>query len=235
MEKREHNFKSFVNEHNNKVVAFRAKVVICLFFILALTSSCAYRKSLITHTNIKNCKIPLFIQLPENKFVFDNLAPLVYETMIQRFARVGYYLVNERKNGYLLKISIKSLDPQTKFVSPDVLLFHVRMKIVLLCELFNFNNTLITTKTFHGTTLISKPIDPILKSDFFYFEYKKILSQSKNYYFMISFFSGFFLLNTFYLKLYSNLAPFYFLLYLKVATLTAHKISIPILEQNHFP
>lgn len=28
MEKREHNFKSFVNEHNNKVVAFRAKVVI---------------------------------------------------------------------------------------------------------------------------------------------------------------------------------------------------------------
>ena len=25
MEKREHNFKSFVNEHNNKVVAFRAK------------------------------------------------------------------------------------------------------------------------------------------------------------------------------------------------------------------
>lgn len=32
MEKREHNFKSFVNEHNNKVVAFRAKVVICLFF-----------------------------------------------------------------------------------------------------------------------------------------------------------------------------------------------------------
>lgn len=32
MEKREHNLKSFVNEHNNKVVAFRAKVVICLFF-----------------------------------------------------------------------------------------------------------------------------------------------------------------------------------------------------------
>ncbi len=30
-----------------------------------------------------------------------------------------------------------------------------------------------------------------------FFEYKKILSQSKNYYFMISFFSGFFLLNTF--------------------------------------
>ena len=31
MEKREHNFKSFANEHNNKIVAFRAKVVICLF------------------------------------------------------------------------------------------------------------------------------------------------------------------------------------------------------------
>ena len=36
MEKREHNFKSFANEHNNKIVAFRAKVVICAEFNLQM-------------------------------------------------------------------------------------------------------------------------------------------------------------------------------------------------------
>lgn len=150
-----------------------------IFFVslMLLTSSCIYRKSLITHTNIKNYRIPLFVQLPENKFVFDNLAPLVYETMMHRFTRTGYYLVNQREDGYLFKITIKSLNPQTKFVSPDIILFHVCMKIILHCELFDFNNNLIAHKTFQGTTLISKPIDPILKSDFFYFEYKKVLER----------------------------------------------------------
>lgn len=149
------------------------------FFVslMLLTSSCIYRKSLITHTNIKNYRIPLFVQLPESKFVFDNLAPLVYETMMHRFTRTGYYLVNQREDGYLFKITIKSLNPQTKFVSPDIILFHVCMKIILHCELFDFNNNLIAHKTFQGTTLISKPIDPILKSDFFYFEYKKVLER----------------------------------------------------------
>lgn len=146
-------------------------------FVFLCNSGCIYRKSLITHANVKNCKINLFIQLPESKFVFDNLSPLVYEVITHRFARIGYYLVNERKDGYLLKITIKSLDPLAKFVSPDVILFHVRMKIILLCELFDFNHNLVATKTFQGTTLISKPSDPILKSDFFYFEYKKMLER----------------------------------------------------------
>lgn len=146
--------------------------------VLALCgNSCTHRTSVISRTNITKSKIPLYIQLPENKYVFDNITPLVYETITHRFRRIGYYLVNDRNDGYLLKITIKSLDPQTKFVSPDVLLFHLRMRLVLLCELFDFNNKLVNAKQFEGSTLISKPIDPILKSDFFYFEYKKILER----------------------------------------------------------
>ncbi len=150
---------------------------IVLAFLALCVSSCIHRASIITHTNIKKSKIPLYIQLPENKYVFDNITPLAYETISHRFRRIGYYLVNSQSDGYLLKITIKSLDPQTKFVSPDVLLFNVRMRLVLLCELFDFNNKLVSSKTFEGSTLISKPIDPILKSDFFYFEYKKILER----------------------------------------------------------
>jgi len=146
-------------------------------FLALCVNSCIHRTSLITHTNIKNCNIPLYIQLPENKHVFDAITPLVYETITHRFRRIGYYLVNNRNDGYLLKITIKSLYPQTKFVSPDILLFHVRMRLVLLCELFDFNNEAIGSKTFEGSTLISKSIDPILRSDFFYFEYKKILER----------------------------------------------------------
>ncbi|MBS1988393.1 hypothetical protein JST56_05345 [Candidatus Dependentiae bacterium] len=151
--------------------------IISLIILVLCTNSCIHRTSLISHTNIINCKIPLYIQLPENKYVFDNITPLVYETITHRFRRMGYYLVNNQNDGYLLKITIKSLDPQTKFVSPDILLFHVRMRLVLLCELFDFNHELVNAKTFEGSTLISKPIDPILKSDFFYFEYKKILER----------------------------------------------------------
>ena len=36
MEKREHNLKSFVNEHNNKVVAFRAKVRFLFVFSVSV-------------------------------------------------------------------------------------------------------------------------------------------------------------------------------------------------------
>lgn len=150
---------------------------ISLMLVGLCANSCSRRTSLSTHANIVKSKIPLYIQLPENKYVFDNITPLVYETITHRFRHIGYYLVNNQNNGYVLRITIKSLDPQTKFVSPDVLLFHVRMRLVMLCELFDFNNELVNAKTFEGSTLISKPIDPILKSDFFYFEYKKILDR----------------------------------------------------------
>lgn len=122
-------------------------------------------------------KIPIFIPLPLNYLVFDNITPIVYEEITNEFQRAGYCLVDDCKKGYSLKITIKTLTPQTKLVSPDIILFHIRINISLLCELLDFNDNIIETKIFHGSALISKPSDPVLKSDFFYFEHKKMIER----------------------------------------------------------
>lgn len=159
----------------NFFARFRVSVVSVLF---ALTlPGCLPRKCCIHYVSVKKHNIPLFVQLPENKFIFDNLTPLIYEALTHQFNRAGYCLVNNPDSGYLFKTTVCSLEPETKFVSPDVLLFHVRLKIVLLCEIFDMNGNRVTAKSFQGTTLISKPINPILKSDFFYFEYKRLLER----------------------------------------------------------
>ncbi len=145
--------------------------------ILAAAPSCIYQNKFESHCNIKNAQIPLLIELPRNKNVFENVAPVIYETLCHHFRRIGYRLVNRPEDGYVLRVTIKSLDPTTKFVSPDVLLFHSHIKLELACELFDFNNTLVSKKTFSYTYLISKSRNPILMSDFLNHEYKVMITR----------------------------------------------------------
>jgi hypothetical protein len=116
--------------------------------------------------------------MPSNKLVFDNLSPLLYTSLVHHCKRVGYTLVDSEKHGYTIALAVKMLTPVQKYVSPDVLLFHTRIKVELLCQIFNFSSSLIAQKTFYFSTLISKPINPILTSSFLDFEYKKLFERS---------------------------------------------------------
>lgn len=150
---------------------------IIFFCLLLITQSCAYQKKLESHCNIKEAQIPLLIELPRNTTVFENLSPVVYESLCHHFRRMGYRLVNRPEDGYVLRVSIKSLKPTTKFVSPDVLLFHSHIKLELECILYDFNKVLVAQKTFSYTYLISKSSNPILMSDFLNHEYKGMITR----------------------------------------------------------
>jgi len=154
---------------------FFLNLILCFFIILF--PACIPQQHL-SHVAIQKADIPLFIEMPPNDMVFDNISPLVYQALFHHYQKIGYRLVNKRSDGYVLVVKIKNLDPLYKLVSPDILLFHSMMKLELFCQLFNFDNTLVTQKTFFFTSLISKPRSPILNSDFLEFNYKRLFARS---------------------------------------------------------
>lgn len=146
------------------------------FSYLMLFPGCAHQKFEL-HCNIRDAKIPLFIEIPRSKHVFENIAPIIYECLSHHFRRIGYHLVNKPGDGYTLRTTISSLEPTTKLISPDVLLFHFHLKLELCCELFDFNQALVEKKTFSRSCLISKSQNPILMSNFLDHEYRSIMTR----------------------------------------------------------
>src|SRR3990172_10576431 len=105
-----------------------------MFFLVAMFSSCSSKKYQISMLGSNEKSIPLFIAMPYCNCVFKNIAPTIYQSVAHHFRHVGYTLVSRQENGYTLQITIKNLSPIINFVSPDVLLFHLTMRLELVCE-----------------------------------------------------------------------------------------------------
>ena len=152
--------------------------VFFLSLFLLLLPACVHNSQSFSHCQIIKSDIPLFIEMPTSSTVFDNISPCVYQAFYQHFQRLGYRLVNHRQDGYILTIKIKNLESLNKLISPDVLLFDATIRIELVCQLFNFDNKLITEKTFSCSNLISKPRSPILNSGFLDFTYNRLFARA---------------------------------------------------------
>ncbi len=148
----------------------------CILFLLA-ASGCV-KKKLVSDLIVKNTRIPLFIEIPRNTHTFDNLSPLAYEALHKHFTRVGYNLVDRPECGHTLRVIIKRLEPQCKLVSPNIILLHYSARLELDCMLLDFNHTMVARKTFFFSSLISKPRNPIINSDFIDFEYRRLFERS---------------------------------------------------------
>ncbi len=116
--------------------------------------------------------------MPHSKYVFDNMAPIVYQLVTDHFRCVGYTIVDNEQDGYSLELIIKDLSPRHNYVSPDVLLFHSSMRLDLECKLYDLNKKLIAQKCFSFSTLISKARNPIIDGSFLDFEYKKLMRRA---------------------------------------------------------
>src|SRR5579862_4920606 len=151
-----------------------------LFFSLFLFifPACVHKQASLSYRQIKKADIPLFIEMPSNNMVFDNISPCVYQAVYQHFKKLGYHLVHHRHDGYVLTIKIKNLETLNKLISPDVLLVDSTIRIELMCQLFNFNNKLITENIFLCSSLISNPRSPILNSGFSDFVYNRLFARS---------------------------------------------------------
>lgn len=148
------------------------------FFILLSFGACGVKRSVISDFSVRNADIPIFIEIPHNNLVFENISSLIYDEFTNHFERVGYHVVTKSHDGYTLRIIIKSLEPVYKYISPDIVLFHATFKLELLCQLLNYAKDIVTQKAFIFTTLISKPQDPILNSDFLDFAYTRLLKKT---------------------------------------------------------
>ena len=146
-------------------------------FTLVLFSACSRQKY--SHTYITaNRSVPLAIQMPENKLVFANLSPLVYDELWEHFSRAGYRMVVDAKDAFSLRVTITDLVPMRKFLSADVLTYGARMKLTLWCQLFDFAGRLCAQKTFSFSTFVPRPRDHVNNDTFVEYEYRKLLQCS---------------------------------------------------------
>lgn len=152
-------------------------LLIIAFSLCGLLSGCLLKR-ITSEVSIQRIDVPLFIQMPRNLLVFDNVAPLLYDAVHEQYALIGYHLVDTAAKGYTLKIKIKNLEPTTKLVSPDIILLHYVVRLELECELLDFAGKSKARKTFLSSGLISKPQNPTLNSDFLDFYYKRLFRQA---------------------------------------------------------
>lgn len=158
---------------------FNVKFVTYCFFVSSLLLFCPSCLKKAQHSTCvdQQSYVPIFVAMPQNNFVFDNVAPMVYKEFFEYFQQIGYHVVDDPGRGYVLQTTIKKLDPSQKYVSPDVLPFYIEMRLELFCQLCNFAKEVVAEKNFYFSTLICKPRNPILTSSFFKFEYEKLLRQ----------------------------------------------------------
>jgi len=116
--------------------------------------------------------------MPDNHLVFENLGPLLYDAMINHISRAGFETSRNVENAYVLELSILSLSPIKKLISPDILLFNVLLKIKIRAQLFDQKNKLLKEHTFSFSRLICKPRNPIIKTSVHDFEYRNLMRMA---------------------------------------------------------
>ena len=153
---------------------FRKIFYLVSFFLLFI--SCL-KKSEFKRVSLKR-DVSLFIEMPKNVTVFENLSWYLYEFLWNHFSCVGYDLRTNSDGVYRLSVKIKNLEKPKKFVSPDLLPYSYRVKVELLCQLFNKENKLLAEKTFNFGKWVSRSQDPILNSKFLLEQYKELFENN---------------------------------------------------------
>lgn len=146
-----------------------------LVLLVGFVPSCQVKRGGSTFGFGQKITIPIFIDFPNSNSVFENISGLIYESLVDHYRRIGYRVVDRQGTAYSMRVTIKSLDPIQKYVSPDILLFHSTIRLELFCQLLNFNNDEVMSKSFYFTRLVSKPNNPSFNSDFLAYEYKKLM------------------------------------------------------------
>lgn len=154
-----------------------SKNICRLFFICGalIFSGCIVKKSFVSHKAINKKNIPLFIAMPENHLAAHNFSTSLHRSLIKRYQQVGYHITNKGKNNYSLKVVLIKDKNSTRYISPDVLLFHSSLSLEVQATLFDSNQKKIESKTFSLSSLLSKPRNPIMSNSFIFFKLEKRL------------------------------------------------------------
>jgi hypothetical protein len=148
-----------------------------ILFLILFVSCVNYKKGRYVSSNCNNYK-SLFIEIPKSASEFEDITVAVYNSLVEYFNLLGYRIVSDPKDGYTLRVVIKNITPVQKFVSPDVVLAHTKIKLELICQLLNFNKKVIASKSFNFSSLASCAGNPIMNREYIYYVIKKELFRS---------------------------------------------------------
>lgn len=153
--------------------------VIRIFSILSVVMlvSCSRQSSQMVHETVS--KKPLFIEMPQSAFTFEDIGSVFYTALLKQFRRKGYWIVDTvEASDYSLSLVINDVSPRRRYISPDVLLFNYSLKCDVTCILKDNSSKIIQKKTFSSARLVSKAKSPILNSSFIEYEIEKLCLQS---------------------------------------------------------
>ena len=148
-------------------------IFICFVIIFP---SCVYKKCSKEKFAVPS-SVSLCLEMPQNKLVFENLSAMLYDSLWDHFDRVGYSLQGRKNSCYSLKVTIKNVDTSYKYLSPDLLTYAEKIRIELLCQLFDESNILRRQKTFLCSSLMPVAKDYVENSKFSDFEYRKLFER----------------------------------------------------------
>jgi len=157
-----------------RTITKQALKALTLLLTSTLFFSCVHKKCSQESVTCAQ-RIPLSLEMPQNKLVFKNLSALVYDSLWDHFQGVGFRMTDGKQDSYLLRVTIKNEDASFKFLSPDLLMYAVNMKLELHCRLFDRDRKLCAQKTFRFHTFLHKPKRYVEHSAFVDFEYRRML------------------------------------------------------------
>ena len=140
--------------------------------MLFLTNACGYRLRI-----AKPPTTPLFIALPVNDKAVEPIGQLVYDIFINHFAQCGYTLVDLPGRGYTLKTVVQYCNAKQHFISQDVVLMNKLVEVKLICELYNFGNSLVAEKSFMLETIVSKAQLPLQQDAYTNYDLRAMLER----------------------------------------------------------
>ena len=147
--------------------------ILCFLFallLLPLTSCCKQE--------LPPPDVDIFLAIPGNKSVFENIRSELYQTTHQHLLHAGFSLVDNPSDGYTLQLHLKRLDPLDKLISPDIVLVNYTAQLDFTLQIQTPGKQVIHSHDFSCATLISRPRNPILNSDFTYEAYRVLASRA---------------------------------------------------------
>lgn len=156
------------------------KPIIKLYFLINLIliiTSCVKKENKLKEQKF----IPsesLFIEIPRNTLVFDNLSPILYECLWNHFKRAGYKLQTNSSDAYRLSTKIKDLQEADRLVSPDILTYGFRAILKLECTLTDNNGKTIESKDFTFKLWTFKSENPALHQFYLNTQYQEMLDRA---------------------------------------------------------
>ena len=121
-----------------------------------------------------NASLPLYIAMPENNLVFENLSPLAYQAFWDHFQQRGYQMRTSPHNAYELRTKITNRNDEAKLLSLDILTYGYRIRLDLEVELRAASGELLGDEVLISFEWVLPPADPVLNRRYLYEHYKRL-------------------------------------------------------------